>query len=476
MKRSTIVRGLAPLAACACLLPAASSAQTPYTATGWTTGAPVPGIWSTNALEQVIMRGNAHLVRVDSSDPRLTGRRLIFVDGNAQADGTALIWGASYQEVGTFDPTGQFTPTCGMWQNTYRGTMGADNSLQLHSVGYGWGGSIDGLRIDETMTRAPASGPIDPAIPYEYTGTLKPPPANTIQVFDNFDAIRVGWTAEYEKGTGGAIVTNGQFTVWGHFPGVITTSAHDSYVVMVPTTAPLKVEDGQTLESRVDLVGLNDDAAAAMFSIGSPGGLYWLMNARDSIALAKWTPENDNSILAAEKASPGNANVILALAVTRVDPNVIVTARVLDKADPNVVLYARTVVDTPQADPSLTTDEYAQVSGMHLLGLTRDTAGNPLTAFRPDLWVLQYNDGTKGRAEATFDNLELRTSEIPPVGIERAVRLCWPVSATIHYGVEGAPTLQGPWLPVEDQATPGMRQITVPMSDPAGFYRLIPAP
>ncbi|MBM3883423.1 MAG: hypothetical protein FJ387_27575, partial [Verrucomicrobia bacterium] len=109
--------------------------DTPFTSTGWTTGAPVPGIWQTNALSQVIMRGNAHFVRVVSSDTRLTGRRLIFVDGNAQADGTALIWGASYQEVGTFDPTGQFTPTGGMWQNTYRGTMGADNSLQLHSVG-----------------------------------------------------------------------------------------------------------------------------------------------------------------------------------------------------------------------------------------------------------------------------------------------------------------------------------------------------
>ena len=61
--------------------------STPYTSAGWVIGVPVPGIWCTNALGQVLFRGNAHLVHVQSSDPRLTGQRLIFVDGAAQADG-----------------------------------------------------------------------------------------------------------------------------------------------------------------------------------------------------------------------------------------------------------------------------------------------------------------------------------------------------------------------------------------------------
>ena len=42
---------------------------------------------------------------------------------------------------------------------------------------------------------------------------------------------------------------------------------------------------------------------------------------------------------------------------------------------------------------------------------------------RCHLETFQYNDGTKPAAEATFDNLELRTYEIPQVGIERSVRL-----------------------------------------------------
>jgi hypothetical protein len=118
--------------------------STPYTATGWVIGVPVPGLWCTNALGQVGFRGNAHLARVVGTDPRLTGRRTIFVDGAAQADGSSIIYGPVYHEVGTWDVAGtNFTPTGGMWETTYRGTMGTDGSLQLHMVGSGWGGTIE---------------------------------------------------------------------------------------------------------------------------------------------------------------------------------------------------------------------------------------------------------------------------------------------------------------------------------------------
>jgi hypothetical protein len=459
---------------------AASAQTTPCTSTGWVNGVQFPGMFCTNALGQVFARGIVHTARVQATDPRVTGQVLIITEGAMNADGTANLQGQSYLQVGTWDPAGTtFTPTGGLWQMNWHGVMQTDYSIVNHIAGYGSGGTIDGLRLEQTLTRAAAQGPIDPTIPYLYTGTIKPAPLNMSQVLDNFDDNWVtGWTADYNhtKGTGGAIEANGQFTVWGSFPGVITTSSYDSYVLMMLGEATLRVEDGQTLEVRADLVGLNDDAAAANMSLGGTAGLYFLSKTRDSIALAKWTPGNHNSFFACETAAVRNTDVILALALTRVAQNVIVTARVLDKADPNVVLYARTVVDTPTADPSLTADEYAQVSGMHLLGINRDAAGQPPTAFRPGLWVFQYNDGTKERAEATFDNLELRTSEIPPVGIERAVRLSWPASATINYAVEGGPTVQGPWLPVQDQTIPGFQTMTVPATGPARFFRLIQAP
>jgi hypothetical protein len=70
-----------------------------------------------------------------------------------------------------------------------------------------------------------------------------------------------------------------------------------------------------------------------------------------------------------------------------------------------------------------------------------------------------------------YDNLELRTSEVPLVAIERTVRVSWPVSATINYSVEAAPNVQGPWLPVQDSVFPGFQQITVPASEEQIFVR-----
>ena len=82
-----------PAAALALLLTALSvtaQTDTPYMATGWVIGVPVSGVWCTNALGQVGFRGNTHVARVESTDARLTGRRTIYVDGAAQADGPWL--------------------------------------------------------------------------------------------------------------------------------------------------------------------------------------------------------------------------------------------------------------------------------------------------------------------------------------------------------------------------------------------------
>jgi hypothetical protein len=448
-----------------------AAADTPYTATGWVIGVPVPGIWCTNALGQVGTRGNAHLARVVSTDARLTGRRTIFVDGAAQADGSSIIYGPAYQEVGTWDVTEtNFTATGGMWETTYRGIMGTDGSLQLHLVGSGWGGTIDGLRLDETVTRT--NGPIlDPAIPYQYTGTIKPPPLNTNQVLDNFDDnLLTDWGV---YGSGSYFNTNAQLTARGYYPGVLTTSILDSYV-LGGHSPNWTVPDGQTREWRVDLVSLNENATnTAILGVGTTSGLYAVHKGRDFVYLVKWpTSGGGFSIFACEKAAIRNTNVVLAIALTRVQPNLVVTARVLDKADPNTVLYQCTVVDTPNADPTLNAAQFQALTGMSLLDLGPDAAGASFTSFGTSLGVFQYTDGTQPAVLATFDNLELRTSEVPGVSIVRAMGVLVPDSAT----VEGAPTLQGPWFPLLDTTPTGMHQMTVPTSELMQFFRARQAP
>jgi hypothetical protein len=50
-------------------------------------------------------------------------------------------------------------------------------------------------------------------------------------------------------------------------------------------------------------------------------------------------------------------------------------------------------------------------------------------------------------------------------------------SATgLNYAVEAAPALQGPWLPVQNSALPGLEQMAVPANDIMKFFRLRQAP
>jgi hypothetical protein len=453
-------------------------AATPYTSTGWVIGAPLPGIWCTNAQDQAMMRANAHLVRVNSTDPRLTGRRLVFVDGAAQADGSVLLSGTEYQEVGTWDATGtNFTPSGGMWQATFSGLMQSDYSLQLSIAGYGCGGTIDGLRIEETMTRDWASGLMDPALPYNYTGTIKPPPSSTNLVLDNFSGPAVGWTY-YGPQSYSYTRPDGQLLVTGHWPGVITRSVPDTYTFGAPPVV-WTVADGETLESRVDLVNLKESATAARLVLGTESGFYSFFKGHGFMAVIKWSANlawGPVIMFFYREVQTPDTNVILTLALTRANPDVVITARVLDKTNPNSVFYECSVVDTPNADPALTSAELLSLSDMSL-ATCPDVPGAPFTTAGAPIGVWQYNyDGLRPPAVATFDNLELRKYQIPQLGITRAVRLSWPAPAGVNWSVRAAPTVQGPWLPVQELELPGIQTLTVPLGNGTRFFRLWEAP
>ena len=353
-------------------LPATAQTSTPYTGTGWVIGVPVLPVVCTNGAGQVLLRANVQTLRVDGTDARFPGRRSVFTDGAYQADGSALIYGTCYHEVGTWDATGtNFTATGGIWEINWRGVMQTDYSLQLSLAGYGSGGSIDGLRMAETATRAAASAPIDPTVPLLYTGTIKPPPVNASEIVDNFDDNLFTGTL---WGMGTVTESNQQFIARGSFAGVHTTSIQDSWVggKLKPNTTWI-VPDGMTKEWRADLVSLDENATnAAILLVGNEGvGGYNFMKGRDFASLNKWSSDLRISMLACEKVALRNTNVVLALALTRVNPNLVITIRVLDKADPNTVLYQHSVVDSPSADPTLTTAQFQALTGMRWLDLPR---------------------------------------------------------------------------------------------------------
>ena len=265
----------------------AAGADIPYTATAWVTSVPVLPIVFTNGAGQVLLRGNVQIARVVGSDSRMTGNRLIFANGNYQADGTALIYGTAYQQVGTYDPNTNFVPTAGVWEITYSGVMQTDNSLQLNLAGYGSGGAIDGMRIQETMTRGPYGAPVDPAVPLLYTGTLKPAPVNTIEVVDDFNTPPLtGWT---QFGGGSLSEANQQFVANGYFPGVVTRSIMHSYVLGL-SARNWSVPNGRTLEWRADLVSLDDTTTTnvALLGVGIQNAGYAFHKGRDFAYVWKW--------------------------------------------------------------------------------------------------------------------------------------------------------------------------------------------
>jgi hypothetical protein len=235
-----------------------------------------------------------------------------------------------------------------------------------------------------------------------------------------------------------------------------------------------EIEDGQTTELRVDVVGLSETARHAdlWFWDQSSGRGYAVLLGKDYLAFDK-TSGGRAALIGWDFVDVKHTRVVLALALTAAGDNLILTVRVFDKDNQHALLYERSVVDTPAADPVVSNAEIKEKLGMDLT-FYPDPAGRPQTSGAwVSLGLFQYTDGTLEPAEATFDNLELRTYDIPLLAIDRAVQLRWPSSAFL-FTVEGGSSVQGPWLPVLEPVfkSSGAKQVTVPISDRMRRFRL----
>jgi len=456
-------------------LPLAAATSPVYTGTGYLVDVPVSGILCTNASGQVSLKGNVQILRVQVSDARLTGRLQAAMDSAYQPDGTSIFGGAACQEVGTWDvadpATPRFTPTGGVWDMSYRGVAQADGSDVITLTGYGVGGVIDGLRLEETITRGPGV-PSDPAISFTCRGSLTTPPLSTVTLIDDFEDGKVtGWTPGWNSGSIAAVETNGQLILRGNWPGTQTVTGYDtSGWVARPFNWTAK--NNETLELRADLVGISDAATEAEVKLKRWPACYGFSKSQRYVLLWKFVPDWPITIFTYEPLALKSTNVTLVLALTGRGPDLIVTGRVLDKSNHDAVLYERSVVDTLNADPSLSTEEFEGLSGMRVI-LGPDRAPPLKTFDYICLALLQYTDGHLPPAEVTFDNCEIRRYGVPSLSIANAVRLTWPAVAA-PFAVEGAPNVTGPWLPVLEPVfeSGNIKQVTVPASDAMKLFRL----
>jgi hypothetical protein len=438
-----------------------------FSATGWPTGVLVPGV---QLLDTV--KGAVNTLRVQSDDSRVAGRLQIIMDLVQQTDGTRSLSGPAYIEVGAWDAAGTtFTPTSGVWDLNARGVVQTDGSLQYEMVGEGTGGAVAGLRMEAGVQRG-AGELFDMTIPAYLSGTLKPPAVNTVEVLDDFndDSIN-GWTLRSKNGLGWMRETNGQFTIRGYWPGVITDSISDSWVKAIKTLPERILLDGQTLERRTDLVQMSESTTLLNSSfVGSnvTHG-YTLTYSRQFVALSKWN--RGFAMLCVDHASLPDQNVFLSMALTRVQTNLLITARVEEKGS-RKVLFERTLWDTPAIEPTLTSNQIFAATGMRSAGWKTDVAALPWFSFDyVDLEVYQDNDGTLPEALVTFDNVELGQYDLPAISIQPAFRLSWPGNG-MRFSVQGAPSPEGPWESVQDAIPPGLQQLDLPQNYPMRFFRL----
>jgi hypothetical protein len=445
-----------------------------YTASGYTIRLPYPGDTLAFAADNVQVRNLLSLLRVQSNDERLTGRRTVLMNGLSLPDGSQTIHGTWNGEVGAWNLTDpqnpSFSATAGFWDGTWAGRLQPDGSYQIQVVGRGAGGAIAGLEIVETATRGPgAIG--DPDVAVVYRGVVGPAGALNAQVLDNFDDNKVtAWNSfSQDGGMVKLLETNGQFTVnWW------TASQLGWHYAASSRYRTWNIEPGKTLEWRVELVSLGQHANASGLEIKQDDGhAYFFIKGHDFLMIFKWLVP-DVIVFACERTTLPSTDILLSGAMTRTGSGLILTARLLDKANPNLVRQEISVIDTPLRDASLNTAQVETLTGMHL-DCPRDGIGAPyLYGDRYFLAVSQYTADTAWPVvEATFDNLELWTHDIPILTIDRAVRLRWPASA-FPFTVEAAPGVNGPWLPVLEPVfeSDGMKHLGVPSSDPIKLFRL----
>jgi hypothetical protein len=457
----------------------AAAGVTSYTSTGYYLDVPYPGDTLAFATNNVHVRNMLSRYRVQSSDARLTGRRTSLTHGYYHPDGSGTIYGTWTGEVGTWDLSDpanpKFTATAGLWDGTWQGLWQPDGTWTVELLGRGTGGAVDGLEMSETATRGP--GALDDlAIPINYTGIVGPAGALNVQVLDDFDQGNTsGWQGIVHLPSAQLIFADEQLRLRGDWRGIATPRGSPTTGFYAYRPRNWTVQDGQTIELRVDLVGVTGTAThVELYWLHELGNGYCMALDADYVLLWRYHTGGRVALHALDLVSLQRSNVVLALALTSAGDRMILTGRVLDKANQNAVLHERTVVDTPAVDPTFTAEEVQALTGFDLDVFAPDLSGTPRkngSMVGVALW--QYTDGTLDPAEATFDNLELRTYEVPLLAIDKAIRLQWPASA-FPFAVEGAPTVQGPFRPVLEPVfeSGGVKQVAVPASDAMQVFRL----
>jgi hypothetical protein len=273
---------------------------------------------------------------------------------------------------------------------------------------------------------------------------------------DNFIS---GWFIDQWAGGGGTVMeSRGQLIM------NIQPQGHGHTIYAVNTNRTYTIQDGLTVEFRVDLVSGNQNDAVAFINfnprVGNPSAGYTLAKDTDAFFLVKnggngfWWLSNPIK----------HTQVTLVFSFTGEGNNVIIYGAVLDKENNNQVLAERTFVDTSAADPVVFGSD--DPPGSYI-----GTAGYLTLA----LW--HSRGSLTDPSQVIYDNAHACIYG-PYLTIEQAIpesdiTLSWPMTQA-NFVVETAPTVEGFWQPAPgdpELSGPNYR-LTVPASELMQLFRL----
>jgi hypothetical protein len=214
-------------------------------------------------------------------------------------------------------------------------------------------------------------------------------PSVSARLLDDFnDNAKTGWS---DVLLGGSVVeANGLFT--------ITTASRNAAIFTgtTKTTESFTIENGRTLEFRVDLISASqhDQSIAVLIWVPLGSNLaqlqgYGLAKGRGDFLLTKAL---DQYFVENTPAGLKNDNITMVLRLTGDGANVIINGRILDKDDNNRVLYEYTVTDTP---------------GVDVLG-GQESRPASYVGVAGNFALLNYKDTSQGQLDSVlvFDNVQ----------------------------------------------------------------------
>lgn len=423
------------------------------------------------------LRNQVQILKVDSTDVRLAGRRILLTHGLSKTDGTSELSGTWMGEPGTW-AAGVFTPSGGLWDGTWRGIRQADGSLAMTLTARGTGGTFDSLELKETMTRAGGED-FDPALRYDMTGRTASTNGWVQTIFaDDFEdgAVDPAWRpppggVPPKNTTPRLAERNGRLTLYLDPAGGIEV---DAMLAVFSVGRTVTLQDGQTVELRFDLAGMTGTTSqirgagpvlAESIRADADQG-YYISVVTTGTVLGK-NPGFETDLYARDTLSSYyRAGITVILSVTRLDASTAkLRLRLVDQNRNGAVVWDASWTDTPGIDPvSYGSDiEAPPYLSFVEAGFFFGFAPTPPQQPPKDLSL-------------TIDNFSLRVFESSPaeLQIERAVLLTPPPSAS-PYVVEGAPTVHGPWTPLSAPEVwiHGVQHLLVPVSENPGmgFFR-----